>query len=131
MGEEKIESLEQEKLCIFDNIQTIDSLSDGKIPEDLVDRLEYTHSSIEDGTSVEIYTDKKTDHELFKKYKLFKDQGFFRASVAIRTEVGRYEMNHYYREFGCTAEEYLFNGIEIDKEEFFKILREQKEPILE
>lgn len=75
IGGERKESPNQEKLYIFDNIQTINSLSDGEIPEDLI---------------------------------------------------GRYEMNHFIREFGCTGEEYLFNGIRIDKEEFFKILREQK-----
>ena len=125
MVEQEITSREEVKLCIFDNKQTINSLSDGKIPEDLENRLEYT-TDCEDNTPREIYTDKETGDKLFKTGILFRELGFFRESVMIKTAVGKYEMSCYYREFGCTAEEYFFNGIETDRNTFFEILKKQE-----
>ncbi len=124
MGEKELGTKEP-TLCIFDNIQIINSLSEGKIPQDLKNRCEYTLSS-DNGTSTEIYTDIETGDELLKTEKLFKDLGFFKECVVIKTGVGRYEMSHYYREFGCTAEEYFFNDIKTDKETFLDILKKQE-----
>jgi len=126
MVEQEITNREEVRQCVFNNLQIINSLSDGKIPIDLKDRLNYTTDCVEDNTPREIYTDIETGDELFKTGKLFRGLGFFKESVVIKTRVGNYEMGRYYREFGCSAEEYFFNGKETDRETFFEILRKQE-----
>lgn len=124
--EEKELDTKELTLCVFDNIQVINSLSDGYIPIDLNNRLEYTVDNTDKDTPREIYTDIDTGDELSKTRKEFNTKGFCKESVVIKTRVGKYEMEHFYSEFGCTAERYFFNEIEIDKEIFLEILKRQE-----
>ncbi|KKP76798.1 MAG: hypothetical protein UR73_C0024G0005 [candidate division WS6 bacterium GW2011_GWF1_35_23] len=109
--------------CIFTNVDILNNLYENKVPEDLQKRLTYTADSLNDGTTLEVYSDTETGDQY--RFGTLPTIPFVTVYRIIRTTVGEYKILSYHGPSGYAGSEFFFNEEETNSRDFWDILKKQ------
>lgn len=121
MGE--VEQTEKTSRCIFTNRSILNSLYENDVPEELEGRLSHSEDSLNDGTTLEVYTDIETGDQY--RYGTLPTRPFVIVYRIIKTKVGEYKILSYHGASGYQGSQFFFNEEETSNGTFWRILGSQ------